>query len=122
MDTQTWRPLKARKKCVFCHVVNLIPSVHTIGHPQKKGLSPARLMKRIKLVKSVDPCLFAPDVQNVPSALTDLPVGVLASLARDGCKSLGGIHFEGGLHPTFQTEVSFYQVTYDSKRLCESHK
>ena len=59
---------------VFCHA----PSVHTIGHPQKKGLSPTQLLKRIKHVKSVscvDPCLFAPNVQNVPSVVTDLPVG-----------------------------------------------
>ena len=49
--------------------------VHTIGHPQKKGLSPARLLKRIKHVKSVCVDLFAQDVQNVPSVVTDFPVG-----------------------------------------------
>ena len=60
---------------VFCHVASLVPSVHSIRHLQKKGLRPAWLLKRIKHVKSVscvDPCHFAP---NVPSVVTDLPVG-----------------------------------------------
>ena len=34
--------------------------------------------------------------------------GVLARLARDGCNSLGGFHFKGGLHPTFHNEASSY--------------
>ena len=53
-------------------------SVHTIGHPQKKGLSPAWWLKRIKDVKGVscvDPCLFAPNVQSAPSVVKSLPVG-----------------------------------------------
>ena len=47
---------------------------------------------------------------------------VLASLARNGCESMGGVHSEGGLYPTFQNETLSYQVTYDSKRLCKPLK
>ena len=36
-------------------------------------------------------------------------------MARDGCKSSGGVHFKGGLHPTFQNEASSYQVANPTK-------
>ena len=63
---------------VFCHVVTHAPSVSTVGPPQKKGLSPARWLNKIKHVNSVscvDPCLFVPNVQSVPTVVNDCPVG-----------------------------------------------
>ena len=63
---------------VPCHVASLVHSVHTIGHPQRKGLRLALSLKRIKRVKGVscvDPCLFAQNVLSAPSVVADLPVG-----------------------------------------------
>ena len=63
---------------VFCHVVTHAPSVSIVGPPQKKSLSPARWLNKIKHVNSiscVDPCLFVPNVQNVPTVVNDCPVG-----------------------------------------------
>ena len=84
-QTQTWRPLKASKKCVSGCVLSCSK------YPQ---------------------CCDR-------SSCGRLITGILA---RAGCKSLGGVHSKGGSHPTFQNEAFSYQVSYDSKWLCESHK
>ena len=63
---------------VFFHVATHAPSVATTGPPQKKGLSPIPVLKKIKHVNSVscvDPCLFVQNVQGVPTVVHDGPVG-----------------------------------------------
>ena len=101
------RPLKD----VFCHLASLVPSVHTIGHPQKKGFKSHSVIEKNKVCQKCFLCRsmsLSPRCKNVPSVLTDLPItGVLGSLARDGCKSSGSIHFKGGLHHTFQNDACF---------------
>ena len=60
---------------VFFHVATHAPSVAITGLPQKKGLSPVPVLRKIKHVNSVscvDPCLF---VQSVPTVVHDGPVG-----------------------------------------------
>ena len=59
-------------------VVDHAPIVHSRGPPQKKGVSPDRSQSKIKHVKGVrcvSPCLSAPYVPNVPSAVTGQSVG-----------------------------------------------
>ena len=116
---------------VFCHVASLVPSVHTIGHPQKKGKKKSRsVVEKNKACQKCFFCIsmsFCPKCSKCPqccdrSSCRRPITGVLASLARVGCKSSGGFHFKGGLHPAVQNEASSYQVTYDSKRLRKSHK
>ena len=63
---------------VFFHVATHAPSVATTGLPQKKGLSPVPVLRKIKHVNSVscvDPCLFVQNVQGVPTVVHDGPVG-----------------------------------------------
>ena len=63
---------------VFGHVASLVPSVHTIGHPQKKGISPGQIQKRIKHVKGVscvNLCHSVPNVQSAPTVVDTLSVG-----------------------------------------------
>ena len=63
---------------VFFHVATHAPSVPTTGLPQKKGLSPVPVLRKIKHVNSVscvDPCLFVQNVQGVPTVVHDGPVG-----------------------------------------------
>ena len=63
---------------MFCHAVTHAHTVHFAGHPQKKGLSPDLLLRKIKYVKGVScvsPCLFAPLVHSVPSVITRQSVG-----------------------------------------------
>ena len=63
---------------VFFHVATHAPSVATTGPPQKKGLSPVPVLRKIKHVNSVscvDPCLFVQNVQGVPTVVHDGPVG-----------------------------------------------
>ena len=47
---------------------------------------------------------------------------VSAYLARDGCKSSGGIHSEGGLCSTFPNEAPSNKVKPDPERLCKPGK
>ena len=63
---------------VFCPAVFHAPSVHLRGPPQKKGVSPARYLSKIKHVKGVccvNPCLSVPSVPNAPSAVSEQNVG-----------------------------------------------
>ena len=63
---------------VFFHVATHAPSVATTGLPQKKGLSPVPVLRKIKHVNSVscvDPCLFVQNAQGVPTVVHDGPVG-----------------------------------------------
>ena len=63
---------------VCCPVVNPVRTVLSHGHPQKKGVSPGNCLNKIKHVKGVccvNPCVFAPVVSNVPSAVTGQNVG-----------------------------------------------
>ena len=63
---------------VFFHVATHAPSVATTGLPQKKGLSPIPVLRKIKHVNSVscvDPCLFVQNAQGVPTVVHDGPVG-----------------------------------------------
>ena len=75
MDTQhgnLTRQVKTVCQDVSCHIASPVHSVHTVGHPLRNSLSPARLLKRIKHVKGVscvDPCLFVPNVLSAPSVL-----------------------------------------------------
>ena len=80
IHSQDYLPRQVDHVCqdVFCHVVTHAPSVSTVGPPQKKGLSPARWLNEIKHVNSVscvDPCLFVPNVQSVPTVVNDCPEG-----------------------------------------------
>ena len=47
---------------------------------------------------------------------------VLASLARNGCKSSGDFCLERGLHPSVQTETPFDKVSYSLEWLCKPSK
>ena len=63
---------------VFFHVATHALSVATTGLPQKKGLSPVPVLRKIKHVNSVscvDPCLFVQNAQGVPTVVHDGPVG-----------------------------------------------
>ena len=63
---------------VFFHVATHAPSVATTGLPQKKGLSPVPVLRKIKHVNSVscvDPCLFVQNAQGVPTVVHDGPAG-----------------------------------------------
>ena len=66
------------RRAVYCPVVSPVRSVLSHGHPQKKGVSPGNCLNKIKSVKSVfcvDPCVFAPIVPSVPSAVSEHNVG-----------------------------------------------
>ena len=66
------------RRAVYCPVVSPVHSVLSHGHPQKKGVSPGNCLNKIKSVKSVfcvDPCVFAPIVPSVPSAVSEHNVG-----------------------------------------------
>ena len=66
------------KSDVCCHAVSLVPTVHSHGLPQKKGVSPGYCLSKINHVKDVccvDQCHFVPSVPNVPSAVVEQPVG-----------------------------------------------
>ena len=66
------------RRTVYCPVVSPVRSVLSHGHPQKKGVSPGNCLNKIKSVKSVfcvDPCVFAPIVPSVPSAVSEHNVG-----------------------------------------------
>ena len=65
-------------RAVYCPVVSPVRSVLSHGHLQKKGVSPGNCLNKIKSVKSVfcvDPCVFAPVVPSVPSAVSEHNVG-----------------------------------------------
>ena len=66
------------RRAVYYPVVSPVRSVLSHGHPQKKGVSPGNCLNKIKSVKSVfcvDPCVFAPIVPSVPSAVSEHNVG-----------------------------------------------
>ena len=70
--------LPESRRAVYCPVVSPVRSVLSHGHPQKKGVSPGNCLNKIKSVKSVfcvDPCVFAPVVPSVPSAVSEHNVG-----------------------------------------------
>ena len=63
---------------MFFHAATHVHTVHFAGHPQKKGLSPDLLVRKIKHVKGVScvsPCLFAPLVHSVPCVVNRQNVG-----------------------------------------------
>ena len=63
---------------VFCHAATLAHTVHFSGHPQKKGLSPNLLLRKIKHVKGVScvsQCIFVPLVHSVPNVVIEQSVG-----------------------------------------------
>ena len=47
---------------------------------------------------------------------------ILASLARNGCKSSGDFCLERGLHPSVQTETTIDKVSHSSEWLCKPSK
>ena len=47
---------------------------------------------------------------------------ILASLAKHGCKSSGGLYPQGGLHSSLQAETPFGQIPLGSKWLRQSYK
>ena len=70
--------LPESRRAVYCPVVSPVRSVLSHGHLQKKGVSPGNCLNKIKSVKSVfcvDPCVFAPVVPSVPSAVSEHNVG-----------------------------------------------
>ena len=111
-------------------VVNRVPSVHSHGPPQKKGVSPGQCLSKIKHVKGVfcvNPCLSVPFASNVPNEVIGQSVGgktstVLAYLARNGCESSVGLGSEGRLLPSLQTETPADEVSFGSKWLRKSHQ
>ena len=60
---------------VCCHVVSHVPTVHSHGLPQRKGVSPGHCLSKIKVFFCVNPCLFVPPVPNVPNAVAEQIVG-----------------------------------------------
>ena len=75
---QTLRDLVGKKAVSYQDVVSHVPSVTFHGQPQRKGLSPALSVNKIKVVKGVscvNQCLSAPSVPNVPHVATEISVG-----------------------------------------------
>ena len=59
-------------------VVNHVPTAHSHGPPQKKGVSPGQCLIKIKHVKGVScvsPCLSVPFAPNIPNAVAGQNVG-----------------------------------------------
>ena len=72
---QTLRDLVCKKAVSYQDVVSHV-TFH--GEPQRKGLSPALCLNKIKVVKGVScvsQCLSAPSVPNVPHVATEISVG-----------------------------------------------
>ena len=75
---QAVRDLVCKKAVSNQDVVSHVPSVTFHGQPQRKGLSPAVSLNKIKVVKGVSyvsQCLSAPSVPNVPHVATEIRVG-----------------------------------------------
>ena len=75
---QTLRDLVCKKAVSYQDIVSRVPSVTFRGQLQRKGLSPALCLNRIKVVKGVScvsQCLSAPSVPNVPHVATEISVG-----------------------------------------------
>ena len=75
---QTLRDLVGKKAVSYQDVVSHVHSVTFHGQPQRKGLSPALCVNKIKVVKGVScvsQCLSAPSVPNVPHVATEISVG-----------------------------------------------
>ena len=61
-----------------CHAVSPVPTVHSHGLPQKKGVSPGHCLSKINHVKDVccvGQCLFVPSAPNAPNAVVKQAVG-----------------------------------------------
>ena len=108
---------------VCCHVVSHVRTFHSHGPPQRKGVSPDHYLSKIKHVKGVfcvNPCLSAPPVPNVPSAVAGQFVGDDYNsfgknyLARNGCESSSGFGTEGWLFPHFQSEAPLDKISLSS--------
>ena len=106
-------------------VVNHVPTVHSHGPPQKKGVSPGQCLIKIKHVKGVScvsPCLSVPIAPNVPNAVAGQNVGGRLQQFWHIWQESGGLSSEGRLHSSLQTEAPFDKVSFGSKWLRESHQ
>ena len=80
-DNQFFNRVSATNKVTFQKTVNLpvvLPAVSVTGPLQKKNVRPSHAKIEIKSVNSalsVNQCLFAPNVINVPCVVKDPPVG-----------------------------------------------
>ena len=114
---------------VCCPVVNHVPTVHSHGPPQKKGVRPGHCQNKIKHVKGVccvNPCLSAPSVSNVPNAVSKQNVGGRLQSFWQVWQNMGSnprvVYPQGGLHSSLQTKAPFDKVPLDSKRLLKSNQ
>ena len=113
---------------VFYDVATHAPSVATTRLPQKKGLSPVPVLRKIKHVSSVFLCRsisFCPNCSRCPHCCARWScrrpsLKVLASLATVRRKPSSSVHFKGGLQPPIQVETSSHQGSDHSEQLCQS--
>ena len=113
------------KQSVSCiDVVNPVPTVIIQGRPQKKGLRPGLCLNRIKLVKGVS-CVsmsFCPICSICPTCCHrdqcwEKASELLASLAKVGFKSQGGVSSEGRIFSSIQGKATTQPLSLDCEQI-----
>ena len=113
---------------VNCHVAKLVHTAPRLS--QKKELSPGlagcslkeNKLKYVKGASCVTQLSCVKPVTNVPSVVTNLPVGarLLENLAGSGCRSESGSNPERGLPPPLSDPAKTHKVSHSHKLLFQS--